>query len=221
MAMDILKGAIDKTNTTSCDGLNQASQEAVMFICESPLTVVPGLQGMPCYVYGHGMMIVRTTSEETSEGMLSLYSATVLFNKALTSHHEGRLGRDLSRKRASLFYNMTVQILNENVATGNISAAILTLLALNNKAQIHFDQCEYIQCVDFFRVEAVHSALSQKDHCPSLLPLFHSTASIRQALDDTSRPSRSTVLCDGLIDGSIYPHPSIVSLSRRTPGAPG
>jgi hypothetical protein len=42
---------------------------------------------------------------------------------------------------------------------------------LNNKAQIHYDQCEYIQCVDCLQevpmimgsVEGVHSTLSQKD----------------------------------------------------------
>jgi hypothetical protein len=173
IALDILKEAFkDEINTTSCDGLNQASQEAgALPICESPLTV-PGLQGMPCYVYDHGTMISRTTNEETSDEMLSLYSAVVLFNMALTCHHEGRLlGRDLALERASLFYDMTVEIVNGNIVPGNISAAILTLLALNNKAQIHYDHCEYIQCVDCLEevlgimgsVKAVYSTLIQKN----------------------------------------------------------
>jgi hypothetical protein len=173
MAMDIIKEAmIDETSTTSCDGLNHASKEVALPISESPLAV-PGMQGTPCFVYDHGIMIARTTtSKETSDAMLSLYSAIVLFNMALTCHHDGRLGRDLSLKRASLFYNMTgVQILNGNIAREDISAAILTLLALNNKAQIHYDQCEYIRCVDCLRevlrimdsVKAVHFTLSQKD----------------------------------------------------------
>jgi hypothetical protein len=172
MATDILKEAFnDETIMTSCDRRDHASQEAkALPICESPLTV-PGLQGMPYYVYDHGMMISRTSNEETSEEMLSLYSAVVLFNMALACHYEGRLGRDLSLKRASMVYNMTLKILNGNVAPDDTSATILTLLALNNKAQIHYDQCEYIQCVDCLEEvpiimgsgEAVHSTLSQKD----------------------------------------------------------
>jgi hypothetical protein len=168
MAMAILKEAM--INETCEDGQDQASEEAALAICQSPLTV-PGLQGMPCYVYDRGIMITRTTNEQTSDDMLSLYSAIVLFNMALTSHHEGRLGRELSLKRASLFYSMTVQILNGNTKPDDTSATILTLLALNNKAQIHYDQCEYIQCVDCLEeasiimggVQAIHSALGQED----------------------------------------------------------
>jgi hypothetical protein len=169
MAMDILKEAVNEANATSFDGLNQVNAEAALPICESRLTV-PGLQGVPCYVYNHGIMIDRTTDEASGE-MLSLYSAIVLFNMALTCHHEGRLGRETSLKRASLFYSMTVQILNGNIVPGDVSANILTLLALNNKAQIHYDQCEYMQCDDCLKelprilgsVQAIHSTLSQED----------------------------------------------------------
>jgi tetratricopeptide (TPR) repeat protein len=177
-AMHSLKMAMDIIKEAMIDGLDHASKEVALPISESPLTV-PGLQGTPCYVYDHGIMIARTTTtKETSDEMLSLYSAIVLFNMALTCHHEGRLGRDLlALKRASLLYNMTVQILNGNIARDDTSAAILTLLALNNKAQIHYDQCEYIQCVDCFEevlrimdsVRAVHSTLSQKDIAGLLL----------------------------------------------------
>jgi hypothetical protein len=170
MAMDILKEADNEANVTSFDGLNQVNtDEAALPICESRLTV-PGLQGVPCYVYNHGIMIARTTDEE-SEEMITLYSAIVLFNLALTCHHEGRLGLETSLKKASLFYSMTVQILNGNIVPDDVSATILTLLALNNKAQIHYDQCEYIQCGECLKelprilgsVQTIHSTLSQED----------------------------------------------------------
>lgn len=168
MAMDILKEAVNEAEATSFDGLHINSYEELA-IYESLLTV-PGLQGVPCYVYSHGIMIAQTIEEESGE-MLSLYSAIVLFNMALTCHHEGRLGRETSLKRASLFYRMSLQILNRNVVPGDISATILTLLALNNKAQIHYDQCEYNQCADCLKVlpsilgsvQAIHSNLSQDD----------------------------------------------------------
>jgi hypothetical protein len=170
MAMDILKDAVNEANATSFDEVrNQVNAEAALPIYESRLTV-PGLQGVPCYVYNRGIMIARTT-DEASQEMISLYSAIVLFNMALTCHHEGRLGRETSLKKASLFYSMTVQILNGNIVSSDVSATILTLLALNNKAQIHYDQCEYIQCDDCLKelprilgtVQAIHSILSQED----------------------------------------------------------
>ena len=170
MAVDILKedGVDEDANhTTSFDGLNpQVNAEAALPIYESRLTV-PGLHGVPYYVYNQGIMITQTTDEESQE----LTSAIVLFNMALTCHHEGRLGLETSLKNASLFYSMTVQILNGSLVPGNVPAATLTLLALNNKAQIHYDQCEYIQCDDCLKelprilgsVQDIHSTLSQED----------------------------------------------------------
>jgi hypothetical protein len=51
------------------------------------------------------------------------------------------------------------------------STSVLTLLALNNKAQIHYDQCEYIQsghCMKTIsdimgRIRGLHSTLNHED----------------------------------------------------------
>jgi hypothetical protein len=67
---------------------------------------------------------------------------------ALVFHHDGRLGREQSLKTAALLYGMAVQLLARSTMPDDISATILTLLALNNKAQIHYDQCEYIQSIE-------------------------------------------------------------------------
>jgi hypothetical protein len=55
--------------------------------------------------------------------------------------------------------------------TEHISITLLTLLALNNKAQIHYDQCGYVQSIDCMgqiseitgSVHWLHSALNHED----------------------------------------------------------
>jgi hypothetical protein len=171
-ALNVLKEAtINTVETTSCSGMTLLNEEATLPFCESP-TAVPGLEGMEIYFFDHGIMITDTTNGESKE-MLCLYSAIVLFNFSLTHHREGRLGREKSLKKAALLYSMAVLLLNgaTTMVSGDLSASVLTLFALNNKAQIHINQCEYIQSV--YCMEAIskimgsnqglHSALSRKN----------------------------------------------------------
>jgi hypothetical protein len=145
-ALSILKEAVKETGTTSCTGMNTSSEEAELPFCESTLAI-PGLKDMHFYVYDHGIMLTGTANGENGD-LLPLYSAAILFNLALASHHEARLhGHAKAFKKASLFYNVTVGILNSSVAD-DMSVTLLKLLALNNKSQIHNDQCDYIQSVD-------------------------------------------------------------------------
>jgi hypothetical protein len=162
-AMRIFKEAIN--GTTSCTGMNLSIEEAALPFCESAFAI-PGLQDIHFYTYDHGIML--TTNEESDE-LLTLYSAIVLFNLALAYHHQGRLlGHEKTLKRASVLYSATAKILTN---VDYMSATILTLLVLNNKSQIHYDQCEYIQSVDCLKViskimgsvKVLHVILNQKD----------------------------------------------------------
>jgi hypothetical protein len=168
-ALCLLDKALKEDEMTSCTGMNLSSEEATQPpFCESTSTV-PDLQDLHCYVYDHGIIITETSNGESGE-MLSLYTAIVLFNWALSSHREGRLGREKSLKKASLLYNMTVQLLTR-CTIPDASITILTLLALNNKAQIHYYQCEYVQSIYCMKniskimgsVQGLHSALRRED----------------------------------------------------------
>jgi hypothetical protein len=170
-ALNLLKEAVNEAETTSCPGMTLLNdeEEATMPFCESTSTV-PGLECMQCYVYDYAILFTNTAIQE-SEDMLSLYCAIILFNLALASHREGRLGSEKSLKKAALLYSMTVQLLTRSDMPADTSANILALLALNNKAQIHYDQCEYIQSVDCLQViskimgsvHGLHSTLNPKD----------------------------------------------------------
>jgi hypothetical protein len=134
--------------TTSCGTkVNQSCGDASLPFCESTSTV-SCLQDLHYYVYNHGIMIPGNVDGET-EVMLSIYIAIVLFNLALATHCEGTaLGRDKLLKKASVLYSLVVQLLGRCEMPVDASTTILTLLALNNQAQIHYDQCEYVQSVD-------------------------------------------------------------------------
>jgi hypothetical protein len=166
-AAGLLKKAFHEAETSSCTGMDQSFDDASLPFCESTSTV-SGLRGLHCYVYDHGIMIPGYANGE-SEVMISLYIAIVLFNLALVSHCEGTaLGRPKLLKKASVLYRLVVQLLTRCTIP---SATILTLLALNNKAQIHYDQCDYIKSVDCMKyvskimggVRGLHSALKHED----------------------------------------------------------
>jgi hypothetical protein len=146
-AVGLLKAAVHEAEKRACTGMDQTFDDVPLSFCESPSTV-SGLQGLHCYVYKHGIMISGNVNEET-EATISLYIAIVLFNLALASHSQGTaLGREKLLKKASVFYSLVVQLLNRCTMPEDASTTILTLLALNNKAQIHYDQCEYAESVD-------------------------------------------------------------------------
>jgi hypothetical protein len=168
IALNLLKDAAD-VEGTCCPEMPASSEEQTLPLCQSTLTI-PGLQGMHCYVYDHGILITDATNGDSDE-MLSLYSGIVLFNLALASHREGRVGSEKSLKKATMLYGMALQLLTSSPMPNDISASILILLALNNKAQIHFDHCQYGEssaCLTQISaimgdVHALHSALYQKD----------------------------------------------------------
>jgi hypothetical protein len=162
-AMRILKEAVN--GTTFC---TRMSKEAALPFCEST-SVIPSLQDIHFYTYDHGIML---TANEENEETFTLYSAIVLFNMALASHHQGRLlGNEKALKHASLLYSVAAKLLSGSSMSDNMSATILTLLALNNKSQIHYTQCEHIQSVDCLKkiskimgsVEVLYSVLNHED----------------------------------------------------------
>jgi hypothetical protein len=168
IALNLLKEAANEVEGTCCPEMSAPSEESTLPLCQTTLTI-PGLQGVHCYVYDHGIMITDATNGDSNE-MLTLYSAIVLFNLALASHREGRLGSEKCLKKATVLYGTVLQLLTSSPMPNDMSASILILLALNNKAQIHYDQCQYGEssaCLTQISaimgdVCALHSALSQK-----------------------------------------------------------
>jgi hypothetical protein len=113
-------------------------------------------------------MISDNVNGET-QVKVSVYIAIVLFNLALASHCEGTaLGRDKLLKTASVIYSLVVELLT--TMPEDACTTILTLLTLNNKAQIHYDQCEYAQSVGCMKCistimggcRGLHSALNDE-----------------------------------------------------------
>jgi hypothetical protein len=144
------KAAVNENEATtpSTDIMDvSCCDDASLPFCGSTSTV-PGLQDKHCYVYDHGIIITETANGESDE-MLSLYTAIVFFNWAIASHCQGSaLGLDTLLNKASRLYSMSVKLLTRCAMPKDVSTTILTLLAKNNQAQIHYYQCEYVQSVD-------------------------------------------------------------------------
>jgi hypothetical protein len=176
-AIDVFQSAlcplqkfVREAATTSCTKMNISCDETRLPFCESTLAV-SDLQGLHCYVYDHGIMISNNLNGDTEE-TISLYIAITVFNLALASHSEGTaLGQEKSLKKASVLYGLVVELLTRCTMPEDASTTILTLLALNNQAQIHYEQCEYIQSVDCMEYikkimggcRGLHSALNHED----------------------------------------------------------
>jgi hypothetical protein len=160
-----------EVETTSCTEMNVSCNDASLPFRVSTSTV-SGLQSLHCYVYNHGLMISDSVNGDTTDEAVSHYIAIVLFNSALTSHSEGTaLGREKSLMKASELYSLVAQLLDEWTMPDDKFTSILTLLALNNKAQLHYDQCDFVQSIDcmqkikkiMFSVSGLYAALNHKN----------------------------------------------------------
>jgi hypothetical protein len=167
-AVGLLKTAVHEAEKSACTGMITSYDDVSLPFCESTSTV-SGFQGLHGYVYDHCIMIPGNVSNVVSEATISLFIAVVLFNLALTSHSQGTaLGRAKLLRKASVLYGLVVQLLTTCTMPEDAATTILTPLALNNKAQIHYDQCEYVESVDCMKHVShiicsgcgLHSALS-------------------------------------------------------------
>jgi hypothetical protein len=170
-ALSLLKKADHEAETDSSTEMNISCVDASSLLFYESASTVSGLQGLHCYVYDHGIMISDNVNDNTDQ-TIYISIAIVLFNSALASHSEGMLlGRDKSLKKASMLYSLIVPLLIRCTMPGDASSPFLTLLALNNQAQIHYEQCEYVQSVDCMKYiskimngsRGLHSALNPED----------------------------------------------------------
>jgi tetratricopeptide (TPR) repeat protein len=131
------------------------------------------LQTEHSFIYDRPLLIDQITTIDDLDSALALLSAAVLFNLALTCHQLGKSGKDEALKRAAVLYRMCMQLL-ANCDSNDASTTVLALLALNNRAQIHYELCDYHQskhCLrqcskimqDDMNLHGLHETLSPSD----------------------------------------------------------
>lgn len=98
------------------------------------------------YVYNRPLLIstdFEILSEVDQDAFVHTSSTCVIFNFALACHQLGKSsGHEASLRRAGQLYSLTLKTLSgrENISDLH---AVLQCLALNNLAQLHYDQCDY------------------------------------------------------------------------------
>lgn len=123
----------------------ELEQRCEFSIRECPASVPIKSVGQQGYVYDRPLLLGAPSSNDDVETLLSLYSAVILFNLALACHWMGRhRGREPAARRALVLYRMSMQLLMSCAQVGTMPV-VLALLALNNRANIHYEYCDYQQ----------------------------------------------------------------------------
>jgi hypothetical protein len=109
------------------------------------------------YVYDRPMdlsplTVDKEVVESCPHGRLFLASAALVFNLALLNHQYARqTGASRFWMHAGLLYDMVLSLLDNAVHCPNESLQVLTCLALNNRAHVYYEMCEYtasMSCLD-------------------------------------------------------------------------
>jgi hypothetical protein len=95
------------------------------------------------FVYDLPFLLQIGNVDTLDDLRVSLYSATLLFNLALGFHKRGRQGKSKALERAANLYQMSLQVLEEPMLKQSSTASLLAMVALNNKANCHWDNCDY------------------------------------------------------------------------------
>lgn len=103
------------------------------------------------YVYNRPLIIVTDldgVSEDHLQWFVLTATTSIIFNLALSWHlHGNATGKSMLLTKASHLYNLVINVI-DNAETVDESYAVLECVALNNLAQIHFEQGNYDICRD-------------------------------------------------------------------------
>lgn len=170
-SLALMKQSVNQFESEDDDDDKDMSEAKFAPLRKSPFDLSM-FQSGPSYVYNHYLLLHdKDFVEGDTESVLVLSSAIILFNFALACHQQGlSSGREAALKKASQLYRLTVKLLVDN-ELHDINTTSLALVALNNRAQIHYDQCDYAEsrfCIEemaslMVDVEYLHCNLSQSD----------------------------------------------------------
>jgi hypothetical protein len=148
-----------------------------------------GLQSDVCYIYNRPLVIptnVQFKNQEDLDSFVLISSTFVIFNFALACHQYGKIhGDENSLKRASCLYNLTIKSLANGDGCDEAQFA-LQCLALNNLAQLHYDQCDFHKsqsCLEIMydmviRTNCLDAYLSDEETEELMLNMVHMQAPV-------------------------------------------
>jgi hypothetical protein len=118
-------------------------------------SLVPGQY----FVYNRSLLlsIVSKVSDlDELSAIILTASVSMIFNMAIAWHEFGQLTcNETYLAKAGQLYDIVLSILDSNNSIpGDESFAVMNCLVLNNRAQLHYEQCDYVQserCVDGIR----------------------------------------------------------------------
>lgn len=163
--------ALMKAGIVDFDDAPMDASEEVIVNLKPSSSCIAKLQTGCNYVFNRALMVVEDKHVLDNEKVLLINCAIILFNFALSCHQDGEYGNVKSLRKASQLYNMTLQVLiDADMQDNDPSCAVIALLALNNRAQIHYDMMDYQEsriCV--IEMSSIMTSIQhQLDRCGAL-----------------------------------------------------
>lgn len=117
--------------------------------CMSTMPAIPArmplaqLRDANYFIYNQCMTIPN--SHQRSARNIPIYSACIVLNLALSYHRLTTRGYSWCAEKAEKMYGMAIRLLSGPLTASNETALSMRMVALNNLAQIHNDQCRFLE----------------------------------------------------------------------------
>ena len=147
-------------DTSNSSNSRQSSSSLTMEQLHQDSVQLGGLANLQCYVYNRAF---RVSSEEllpeNIEGAAQIGSAIIIFNMALVLHRTCLLrNRLVPASKSMALYKIVLQLLKQSPMHG--IAGAIKLAALNNMAQLQFEEGEYTEATrGFARLASLMTSL--------------------------------------------------------------
>jgi hypothetical protein len=136
------QGAVGIEQSSSSETTSSDASELRILLPDNAASLID-IQQDSNFVYDLPFLLQIGNDDTLDDLRVSLYIATLLFNLALGFHKRGRQGQSKALQRAATFYQMSLQLLEEPLLKQSPTASFLAMVALNNKANCHWDICDY------------------------------------------------------------------------------
>lgn len=153
-AEDVAEWTRDLQPERPCNNNNHSNNSSNSVICfeQRPCqSTLAGLQSGHCYVYDRPLLLptdlLTISSRDDADSIVLTSSASIIFNLALACHQHGKItGQEQPLTKACHLYGLVVKIIdgaNDDDDKAAHHHGALHCLALNNLAQLHYEQCDY------------------------------------------------------------------------------
>jgi hypothetical protein len=134
VALTAVKDLLDEIDQTSSASTSTLDTDWSSLVHASQLSSLHENQQL--YVFDRPLQLRPPETESLDDHLLAFFASVILFNLALASHISGK------DQTSATLYDMCMLAVADCLDFGALQHVLL-VLALNNKAQLYFERCDY------------------------------------------------------------------------------